>query len=589
MDKKSYMMTPGIDKVLPQNIDMEISVLGMMILYKDVALKMCMRMKPSHFYKDAHQKIFQAILDLISKGRGSVDLLTVQEQLKKNDELEIIGGPYYLGELIKNTTSSTNADIHSMVVTEEYWKRELIRIGNEMLNKGFDNSLDPLDIAEYAEKELRDIFNITDTHRNSFHEALESTITDIRRKAQGETSAYLKTGDKGIDREVSLRRGFVCVIAGAEGSGKTKLVTHLTRRMLDIEENDLCVLWFTMEDDRKQIVRSFISMDIKLTTKQLQSINYTFTKEDIDKVDEVSHAFLNYDIEFIDRQTNIHQIISQSKRFVDERSLKAPMIIIDNLGLIETEVGFTPVERDDYLVGKIKDLSAELDACIILVHHFNKEASKKSQKNEGYRPRKEHIKGSTRILDYVQQALLINLPRKHADLVYEEKEREIKMPQLTTMNRDAFDDHFWSLNPKGDNFTKTLSHVADATWTELLETVRHKKTLKNKPLTAGFILKKYIDYLNYIADINADRDKKFHAQKISIYQFLKKNKFIETFKLEETTRTFYLYGNKPELKSKIDELMIIEAVKNRDGGTTDEQVLFRYYADLNYNIFTEIL
>jgi len=589
MTKKQNITSDfDIDKVPPQNIEMEMNVLGLMIMYKDVALKLCMRMKPVYFYIDTHQKIFQAILDLINKGRGGVDLLTVQEQLKKNNNLDIIGGPHYLTSLTSNVTGSGNADIYSMVVTEEYWKRELIRIGSEMNNKGFNNSLDPLDIAEDAEKELREIFNVTDTHKNSFHEALESTITDIRRKAQGETSAYLKTGDKALDKEVSLRRGFVVVLAGAEGSGKTKYVIHLTRGMLDIKENNLCVLWFTMEDDRKQIIRSFISMDTKLTTKELQSINYTLTQGDITKIDDVSHGFFEYDIEFIDRQTNIHQIISQSKRFVDERINKAPLIIIDNLGLIEVESGFTPVERDDYLTGKIKDLSAELDACIILVHHFNKEASKKANIREGYRPRKDHIKGSTRILDYVQQALLVNLPRKYKDLVYEEKDKQIIMPVLTKMDEEAFFEHFWPLNPKGDSFTKSLADVPKATWNELLTTVRHKKTIKGKPITAGFILKKYIEYINFINDTNADREKKFHSQKISIYQFLKKGKYNESFAPEKSSKSFYLYGGNPKLKDKIEELFIVEAVKNRDGGTTDDQVIFRYFGDLNYNIFTEI-
>jgi replicative DNA helicase len=587
--RQNIMSISDIGKIPPQNIDMEMSVLGTMIEYKDAALKMCMRMKPEYFYKDAHQKIFQAILDLINKGRGAVDILTVQEQLKKSDNLESIGGPYYLGEITKNVTTSTNVDIHSMVVTEEYWKRELIRIGNEMYNKGFDDSLDPFEIAEHAEKELREMFDLVNVHKNSFHEALESTITDIQRKAKGETSAYLKTGDKALDSEVSLRRGFVCVIAGAEASGKTKYVTHLARGMLDIKENDLCVLWFTMEDDRKQIIRSFISMDTQLTTKELQSINYSLTQSDITKIDEASHGFFEYDIEFVDRQTDIHHIISQARRFTDERIDKAPLIIIDNLGLVEVEPGFTPIERDDYLTGKIKDLSAELDACIILVHHFNKEASKKANIQEGYRPRKDHIKGSTRILDYVQQALLVNLPRKYKDLIYAEKEKQIIMPKLTKMDEIAFFEHFWPLNPKGDSFTKSLADVPKATWNELLTTVRHKKTLQNKSITAGYILKKYIEYINFINDTNADREKKFHSQKMSIYQFLKKGKYNESFAPEKSSKSYFLYGGKPELKSKIEDLFIVEAVKNRDGGTTDDQVIFRYFGNLNHNIFTEIL
>ncbi|MHA1916273.1 MAG: replicative DNA helicase [Promethearchaeota archaeon] len=591
-EKKTVEINPsliGYGKLPPQVIDFEEAVLGAMMLEKDAALKLSIKLQPEYFYKDAHQKIFKAIQELLEKGMNTVDILTVSEHLRKKKELEDVGGPLYVTQLTRAVATAAHLEIHAATVLDKFLLRELMRIGAILYQRASNDEEDSVDIAEYAEKEIGRLFDIGFMLKNSFTQALDHTITDILNNARGENIPFLKTGDPYIDAEVSFRTGFICIIAGAEACGKSKYVSSLVRKMVEIEENNLSVLWCSFEDDRKQIIRGLLSMDTNLTTKEIQSINYTLTDEDIKSLHNSIESFRGYDIDFIDKSLDINRLSSYSRRWAENKSFTNKLIVIDNLGLIEADSSIRGVERDDHIMAKIKSIADDTQACIILVHHFTKEAARKFNIYEGYRPRKEYFKGSTRILDYVHQALMVNLPRKYKDLLYEENEKLVQLPDTNgTWDYKRFLKDFWIINPHGDNFANQLSDVAKGTWEELKSVLKFKTKLNGDSLTIQYILYKYINYMNYIDDMNMGRDKKFRKEGMSIYQFLKKGKYNETFSIDSSSRHYYLYGKNINLRKELDKLFIVEAAKNRDGGNAENQIIFRYYADLDHNIFTSI-
>ena len=572
----------------PQAIDLEKAILGAMMLEKDAALTQSVLMKTEYFYKDAHQKIFTAIKNLLDKGMDTVDILTVTSELQRLKTLEDIGGPLYITQLTSKVATAQHIGIHSAVVMQKYFMRELIRIGSEAQRRAFEDTDDPLDLAEWVEKEISNIFEINSFHKSSFQDALKSTVEDIINKGKGDVDPFIKTGDTKLDKEISLRKGWLCVIGGAEGSGKTKYIIHLIRGILDNPKNNAAVLWYTMEDDRKQIVRSFISMDVKLTTKELQSINYNFSPEDLTRIDETVAGFIDYNIEFVDRISSMTHIKSTARRFSERWVNRNIIIVIDNLGLIEVDSGLRGVDRDDHIMSTIKDIADETGALILPVHHFNKEAAKRFNLRDGYRPRKDHLRGSQRILDYTQQALFVNLPRKYKDLMLEEKKKIVDVIKDEDMNYDGFLENFWVLNPHGDKHTESISDVARQTWKELIFHLKEKRKLNRERLTVGYLMERYMQYLAYIEDMNSDRDKKYHKQRVSIFGYLKGQMYNEDYTPDQSSRTYYLYGGNEKLKKDLDKLFIVEAQKNRDGGTDDDQVIFRYYADLDHNIFNEV-
>jgi len=433
-------------------------------------------------------------------------------------------------------------------------------------------------------------FDLDIERKNSFKEALKSTLNDISNKAQGIVSSFIKTGDDQLDSKISFRERQICLIAGSESCGKSKYVTYIVKGILDNNE-DTRVLWFSMEDSKEQIVRSFISMKVMLTTKQLQSINYNLSDEDFDKINNSTEDFNDYKIEFVDQVSTIKTIMRKCRLFREKFRDDKIIVVIDNLGLIITDSFYKGIEKDDYLAGKIKEMSDMTNSSVFVLHHITKEGSKRFNIDEGYRPRKEYIKGSTRILDYVQQALLVNLPRKYKDLVSEELERSkivFKKTAKGNFSKESFIPELWNINPQGDKYTKNIIDLQETTWVELKFVCATETLSDGNPIRAGYIIKKYSEYCLHVDELNKYRTKGFGTEKLSIYSFINSKKYKEDFSPKKDSRSYYLYGNNTTLCKDINSLFIVECVKNRDGSDMDEQNIIRYISNLDYNIFNPV-
>ena len=226
------------------------------------------------------------------------------------------------------------------------------------------------------------------------------------------------------------------------------------------------------------------------------------------------------------------------------------------------------------------------------MHHITKENAKAFNLKDGYRPRKEYIKGSSRILDYVQQAMMVNLPRKYKDLMQQEKDKSILFnikPRTGSFDFTRFLMEFWTINPKEDAATKGMSDLRQSTWDELKFTVESEKLPDGSKAGAGYFLNKYLEYSVYIDDINKPRDVKYHKAKASIYTFLNKKMFNENYKPESNSRTFYLYGDNLKLSMQLKNIFIAEIIKNRDGADDEDFNIIRYDANLDYNIFKPLI
>src|SRR5580698_11448819 len=139
---------PGIDlttmvygKVPPQSKELEEAVLGAIMLEKgafDVVIEI---LKPECFYVDAHQRIFQAMQGLAQKSMP-IDLLTVVEELKFREELEMVGGPYFVTRLTNAVVSAANIEAHSRIILQKFIQRELIRISGEIIGDAYEDSTD---------------------------------------------------------------------------------------------------------------------------------------------------------------------------------------------------------------------------------------------------------------------------------------------------------------------------------------------------------------------------------------------------------------------------------------------------------------
>ena len=150
-------------KLPPQAKDLEEAVLGAVMLDKSAFDTVVEILKPECFYVDAHQRIYRAFQTLAQKSLP-IDILTVVEELKIKEELEMVGGPYYVTKLTNAVVSIANIEAHSRIVLQKFVQRELIRISGEIISEAYEESTDVFDLMDDAEDK---IFQITNNFLNS--------------------------------------------------------------------------------------------------------------------------------------------------------------------------------------------------------------------------------------------------------------------------------------------------------------------------------------------------------------------------------------------------------------------------------------
>src|SRR6476619_1633755 len=165
-------------KVPPQAKELEEAVLGAIMLEKGAFDAVIEILKPECFYVDSHQRIFRAMQSLANKSQP-IDILTVVEELRSKEELDLVGGPYYVTKLTNSVVSSANIGAHSRIILQKFIQRELIRISGEIIGDAYEDSTDVFDLLDDAETKM---FNITNNYLKKNYEDIGNALAkDINR------------------------------------------------------------------------------------------------------------------------------------------------------------------------------------------------------------------------------------------------------------------------------------------------------------------------------------------------------------------------------------------------------------------------
>nr|MBP6722957.1 replicative DNA helicase [Bacteroidia bacterium] len=132
-------------RIPPQALEMEQAVLGALLLEKDALNKIVDVVRPEMFYKESNKLIYESVNKLFQNSEP-IDLLTVKNHLSTTGMLEAAGGVYYLTELTSKVASAANIEYHARVIAQKYLMRELIKIGDGVVNSAFDETTDVFDL-----------------------------------------------------------------------------------------------------------------------------------------------------------------------------------------------------------------------------------------------------------------------------------------------------------------------------------------------------------------------------------------------------------------------------------------------------------
>lgn len=254
----------------PQNLEAEQSVLGAILLDNVSMAKAMEALTEEDFYRTAHRKIYQAMLDLSEHGEV-IDQITLTEHLKTRGELESVGGAAYLAELVQVVPTAANIKYHCKIVRDKALLRGLITISTEVITRGYDGLAPVDDLLDFAE---RSVFSIAQGKLGRSFTRLKDIIkesldlVDALHK-KGKSVTGVPTGFEDLDElTAGLQPSDLVVIAGRPSMGKTSLALGMAQNAA-IKHNQKVGI-FSLEMSKEQLVLRMLSSEASVDSHALR-------------------------------------------------------------------------------------------------------------------------------------------------------------------------------------------------------------------------------------------------------------------------------------------------------------------------------
>lgn len=381
-------------KMPPQAIDFEEVVLGALMLESNALQDVVEILKPEHFYKDAHQRIYAAMLRL-NTIMAPIDLLTVANELTKSGELAQVGGKFYLAQLTEKVALAGNIEHHARIIFQKYLQRSLIALGTEMQTSGYDDSKDVADMLEDAENGL---FALSQGSMKREVQQVGPVIADVinqmKEASKREDSlSGLASGFHSIDRVTSgWQNATMIVIAARPAMGKTAFVLSMARKMAIAHQTPVAM--FSLEMSRVELVKRLMVAESEITMDKIK--NGRLTSEEWTHLDN-SLVRLNSAPIFIDDTPGLSIFDLRSKCRVLKKKHNIQIVIIDYLQLM-TATATKPGNRQEEvstISRSLKGLSKELDIPIVALSQLNRSVEQRGTPGiDGKRPQLSDLRES---------------------------------------------------------------------------------------------------------------------------------------------------------------------------------------------------
>ncbi len=400
-------------KIPPHNIEAEQSVLGSLLIDKDAIIKVADIINPEDFYRDTHQLIYQAMLELFEK-REPIDLLSLSNRLIEKEELEKVGGRSYLATLSTIVPSASNVLSYAKIVHKKATLRRLITSAGEILDIGYDENEDVEKLLDEAEQKL---FQVSQGHlkqqfvpiTNVLAEAFER-IDELHRD-QGKLRG-IPTGYKNLDNLLAgLQKSDLVILAARPSVGKTSLALDIARHIAIREKKKVGI--FSLEMSREQLVDRLLCAEANVDLWKMRTGRLS-NRADDDDFPRIGHAMgiLAEAQIFIDDtpMANVMEIRTKARRLQMEHGLD--LIILDYLQLMEGRNRENRVQELSEITRALKGIARELNVPLLALSQL----SRAVEESKPAIPKLSHLRESGSIEQDADVVLFIY--RKAADRNY---------------------------------------------------------------------------------------------------------------------------------------------------------------------------
>jgi len=358
------------DKLPPQNIEAEQSVLGSLMIDKNAILKVADFLQPKDFYKGSHQEIYSSMQALFEKGEP-IDLLSVTTHLKEREKLEAVGGNSYLTELINAVPTATHVATYAKIVQKKRILRELIDASYQIGGLGYKEDEDVDKLLDEAEKT---IFSIAQHSLSQNFIPVKSTLTEAFERMdmlskQGGQIRGIPTGFTDLDSMLAgFQKSDLIILASRPSMGKSALA--IDRARSESIHQKLPVGIFSLEMSKDQIVDRLIAaqagVDLwKLRTGKLSAEDFQMIQQGLGVLSEAP-IYIDDGL-----TSNILQMRAMARRLQAERGLG--MIIVDYLQLMEPRnAAVSEVQQITEISRSLKALARELNVPVLALSQLSR-------------------------------------------------------------------------------------------------------------------------------------------------------------------------------------------------------------------------
>lgn len=374
MPKKNPLKLP------PQNLEAEQSVLGALLIDKNAIINVADIITPPDFYKPAHEKIFNAIIELYSKNQP-LDLLSLSSLLKEKAILKDIGGMSYLTELVNSVPTASHVVHYANIVKEKKILRDLISASAEISENAYESADDTDVLLDEIEQKILAISQHSISKKFvHLSEELTEAYERIERLHKGEGRLRgIPTGFPDLDNLTSgLQKSDFIVIGARPSLGKTSLALDIAKNAALLSKQPVGV--FSLEMSREQVTDRLISSESQVALWKLRTGRIT---DDVEfemiqqALDRLSQAPL-----YIDDtpSPNILQMRSMARRLQVEHGLG--LLIVDYLQLIMPRSGGNDnmVQQITEISRGLKSLARELEVPVIALSQLSRDVDKRDNK-----------------------------------------------------------------------------------------------------------------------------------------------------------------------------------------------------------------
>lgn len=461
--------TDSYGHLQPQAVELEQAVLGALMIEKDAYFQVSEILRPESFYDKRHQTIFNAIRRLNLEERP-VDILTVTEQLRSTNELEEVGGPYYITQLSGMVASSAHIEYHARIIAQKATARELITYTSFIQTKAFDATQDVDELMQEAEGKL---FELSQTNMKKDYTQIDPVIRDayeMLQKAAARTDGMsgIPSGFYSLDKITSgWQNSDLVILAARPAMGKTAFALSMAKNMA--VDQKIPVALFSLEMSNVQLVNRLIVNVCEIkgeTLKSGQLKPYEWSQLDF-RIKQLVGAPLYVDDT---PSLSVFELRTKARRLVREHGVK--VLMIDYLQLMNASgMSFGSRQEEVSTISRsLKGLAKELNIPILALSQLNRGVENREGSDK--RPQLSDLRESGAIEQDADMVLFIHRP-EYYKIYQDESGNDLrgKAEIIIAKHRNGavgnvlltFRGEFARFqNPEDDSLKNSLGNPADA-------------------------------------------------------------------------------------------------------------------------------